>query len=175
MNNTILPDALSKLAEWQIVYLGKLEYRVLINKITALALSNAVAGVSVIVTLGKTYYQLALSRMAASETLSHTAEVVTANLGKTGTLVVGIIGILKPMLVATPILWLLGFRSALKAGSIATRWMARIGNVVVGSLYSILQSAGAAGRGVARVTRAVRGLSVIAIVLVLLKIYQSWN
>ncbi|KAI0102439.1 hypothetical protein GGR51DRAFT_527402 [Nemania sp. FL0031] len=113
--------------------------------------------------------------MAASETLSHAAEVVTTNLGKTGTVIISVIGILKPMLVVAPILWCLGFGNVVRSGSIAARWMARIGNVVAGSLYSVLQSAAAAGWGVARVAGVVRTFSAIAIVVVLLIIYQSWN
>ncbi|KAI1312747.1 hypothetical protein F5Y03DRAFT_197894 [Xylaria venustula] len=175
MNNTIVPNVISKLAEWQAAYLGDIEYRVLVNKIIARVLSIAAAGVSLIVTLGKTSYHLALSKMAASETLSHAAEVVTANLGKTGTLIVSVIGILKPILLATPIFWFLGFGNVVNAGSIAARWMARIGNVVTGSLYAILQSAAAGGRGVAQVAGVVRGFSMFVMVLVLWKIYQSWN
>ncbi|KAI1119094.1 hypothetical protein F5Y14DRAFT_396437 [Nemania sp. NC0429] len=113
--------------------------------------------------------------MAESQTLSRAVEAVTGNLGKTGTVTVAVIGILKPMLLVTPILWLFGFGNVVRAGSFAARWMASIGNVVARSLYATLQGAGAGGRAVARVAGVVRTFSVIAIVLVLLKIYHSWN
>ncbi|KAI1360420.1 hypothetical protein F5Y08DRAFT_317418 [Xylaria arbuscula] len=112
--------------------------------------------------------------MAVPEAFSRVGEAVVANLGKTGTIVFGGLSLLAPMLVATPVLWVLGFGNVVRGGSFAARAMARAGNVVARGLYATVQSAAAAGYGVARVAGIVRIIGAIAIFLVLLKIYQDY-
>ncbi|KAH7170307.1 hypothetical protein EDB81DRAFT_160452 [Dactylonectria macrodidyma] len=74
-----------------------------------------------------------------------------------GTLVVAA----APALVVTPALGAAGFGAhGVVGGSLATAWQSSIGSVIAPSAFSILQSAGAGGAGMATVCSAVQGSAV---------------
>ncbi|GAW12932.1 hypothetical protein ANO14919_023050 [Xylariales sp. No.14919] len=92
-----------------------------------------------------------MNNITVPDATSKAAEWVAANLGKTATVCVAVVCILAPMLIASPILRTVGFVPLIRAGSIAARVQARIGNVVARRIFATLQSAATRGYGVARV------------------------
>lgn len=72
---------------------------------------------------------------------------------------------LAPGMLALPVLGLFGFGSGgVIGGSLAAGAQAGIGNVVLGSIFATLQSAGAGGAGVAVVNGVVQGAAVVGCV-----------
>ncbi|KAI0479845.1 hypothetical protein F4859DRAFT_477531 [Xylaria cf. heliscus] len=89
-------------------------------------------------------------------------EWAAANLKQATIAGAGAACVVAPMLVAAPVLGLVGFgATGIVGGSIAAGIQSAIGSVVAPSVFATLQSAAAGGYGVAAVSGTVQGLGVL--------------
>jgi len=135
----------------------------------AAAVKIGTKGLSEAGRIASTYAQPITSKAIekALESGSKFAKVATDHVGKnpatTSSTVIGVVTagvgltvLAVPALVSVPCLAAVGFGSNIAAVSFASVWQGFIGNVATGSLFSILQSAGAGGYGLAMVNGAVQ-------------------
>ncbi|KAL5325681.1 hypothetical protein ACEPPN_006810 [Leptodophora sp. 'Broadleaf-Isolate-01'] len=99
-------------------------------------------------------------RENAGPAVKKTGEYVKENPGMTAVYAVSGLTILVPGLVSGPALWVFGWGGlGVRGGSAAAAIQASTGNIIAGSGFATLQSAGMGGYGVAAVNGVVQGCS----------------
>lgn len=105
-----------------------------------------------------------LESIAATVTVAGTqaANWISRNPRSTAGIATSAVVMIAPALVTAPFLAVAGFGAAgVQAGSIAAGVQAGVGNVAAGSVFAVLQSAGAGGAGIVAVNGVVQGGTVV--------------